>query len=63
MAPTYQLEGLGKDEWTYDHSLKAGFYFFPVFSMELAGLDDIPALKPFLHLSLIILCEDQSSGL
>jgi hypothetical protein len=55
--------GLGEDEWAYDHSLKAGRFFFPVISMELAGLNEVSALEPFLYLSLIILCEGQSGGL
>jgi hypothetical protein len=54
---------LGQDEWTYNHSLKAGLFFFPVLSMEFAGLNEVAALEPFLHLNLIILCEGQSGGL
>ena len=61
--PNWLLEGLGEDEWPHDRSLKAGLFFFPVLSMEFAGLDEVAALEPFLHLYLIILCEDQPGGL
>ena len=57
------LEGSGEDEWAHDHSLEAGLFFFPVLSMEFAGLDEVAATEPFLYLNLIVFGEGKSCGL